>query len=179
MGVAWPAPLLEPPVVSYTTFSPWPRACARGRLFLWPCPRVSPPGYYPAPCPVERGLSSDCPSTSLRTGRDRPADPPATFILAPGPSTVNGRSPAGPRFRPIPFFLLPVHGPALAEGHQAAGHRASPSTGRQGRIPWGTRERASRRESAGGADSVANIPLTIPGYTRSRRPPNMTALSGS
>ena len=91
MGVAWPAPLLAPPVVSYTTVSPWPRTRIRGGLFLWPCPRVSPPGCYPAPCPVERGLSSDCPSLSLRTARDRPADPPAAFILSSGPSSVNSR----------------------------------------------------------------------------------------
>ena len=72
MGVAWPAPLLVPPVVSYTTFSPWPQACARGGLFLWPCPRLSPPGSYPAPCPVERGLSSDCPSRGGPRSPGRP-----------------------------------------------------------------------------------------------------------
>ncbi len=42
----------------------------RGGLFLWPCPRVAPPGDYPAPCSVERGLSS-----AGQTGRDRPAHP--------------------------------------------------------------------------------------------------------
>jgi len=45
----------------------------RGGLFLWPCPRVAPPGGYPAPCSVERGLSS-----AGRTGRDRPAHPTPT-----------------------------------------------------------------------------------------------------
>ena len=31
---------------------------SRGGLFLWPCPRVAPPGCYPASYPVESGLSS-------------------------------------------------------------------------------------------------------------------------
>ena len=87
MGVAWPAPLLVPPVVSYTTFSPLllaslgarrrsdrraAVASARSGLFLWPCPRLSPPGSYPAPCPVERGLSSDCPSRGGPRSPGRP-----------------------------------------------------------------------------------------------------------
>jgi len=73
MGDAWPPTLLPTPVVSYTTFSPLPESqsttwsrlselrCIRlsGGSFLWPCPRVAPPGSYPAPCSVERGLSSD------------------------------------------------------------------------------------------------------------------------
>lgn len=29
-----------------------------GGMFLWPCPRVAPPGYYPASHPRESGLSS-------------------------------------------------------------------------------------------------------------------------
>ena len=62
MGVAWPPALLSAPVVSYTTFSPLPDRSetdqSDGR-FLWPFPRVAPPGCYPAPCSVERGLSSD------------------------------------------------------------------------------------------------------------------------
>ena len=37
----------------------------RGGLFLWPSPRIAPPGCYPAPCFMERGLSSD----SLRCPR--------------------------------------------------------------------------------------------------------------
>jgi len=61
MGVAWPHRLPGAPVVSYTAFSPLrPREsppAVRG-MSLWPCPRVAPPGCYPASCPVESGLSS-------------------------------------------------------------------------------------------------------------------------
>ena len=47
-GIWWS---LTPP------FHPYP---TRGRAvcFLWRCPRVAPPGCYPASCPVEPGLSS-------------------------------------------------------------------------------------------------------------------------
>ena len=47
-GIWW---ALAPP------FHPYP---ARGGAvcFLWRCPRVAPPGCYPASCPVEPGLSS-------------------------------------------------------------------------------------------------------------------------
>ena len=31
---------------------------SQGGMFLWHFPKVTPPGYYPAPCPVEFGLSS-------------------------------------------------------------------------------------------------------------------------
>ena len=65
VGVAWPALSPAPPVVSYTTFSPLrPGSLIRGSLiqgrglFLWPFPRVAPPGCYPASPPVESGLSS-------------------------------------------------------------------------------------------------------------------------
>jgi len=45
----------------------------RGGPFLWPYPRVSPPGHYPASCSAERGLSSDplCPRSP---GRPRQLD---------------------------------------------------------------------------------------------------------
>ena len=51
-----PAPLPETAVVSYTAISPLPRKgrytfCCTGR-------RVTPPGRYPASCPVKPGLSS-------------------------------------------------------------------------------------------------------------------------
>jgi hypothetical protein len=45
------------PVGSYPTFSPSPGG-PPGSLFLWPYPRVTPPGCYPASCPEESGLSS-------------------------------------------------------------------------------------------------------------------------
>ena len=55
-----------------------------GGCFLWPCPRVTPSGRYPAPCSVERGLSSD--------GAEPPAitrsTHPSLIIIAPG-SAVN------------------------------------------------------------------------------------------
>ncbi len=40
-----------------------------GSLFLWPYPRVTPPGCYPAPCPVESGLSSPCAGAQGATAR--------------------------------------------------------------------------------------------------------------
>ncbi len=57
-GVAWPRRLPGAPVVSYTTFSPLPGLATCGGLFLWPCPRVTSPGCYPALHPMESGLSS-------------------------------------------------------------------------------------------------------------------------
>src|SRR3990172_3120309 len=94
-------PLLGPPVVSYTTVSPlllaslgarrrtcWRAVLARARSgsFLWPCPRVSPPGCYPAPCPVERGLSS---TPRHRSGPRSPGRPTGLPIIAPPGSSVN------------------------------------------------------------------------------------------
>lgn len=48
-----------------------------GGLFLWPCPRVSPPGSCPASCSVERGLSSG----SVR--RPRSPDRPSHQFMIP------------------------------------------------------------------------------------------------
>ena len=72
VGVAWPRSSLTAPVVSCTTFSPLPMSWTSSRrreshrpesgmggCFLWPCPRVTPPGHYPAPRSMERGLSSE------------------------------------------------------------------------------------------------------------------------
>src|SRR5207247_2402910 len=42
---------------------------------LWHFPRVAPPGCYPAPCPVESGLSS-IRVLAERTAAARPAPPP-------------------------------------------------------------------------------------------------------
>ena len=44
-------------VSSYLTISPLVHILWTG-MFLWHFPRVTPPGCYPAPCPVELGLSS-------------------------------------------------------------------------------------------------------------------------
>ena len=74
MGVAWPCRLPGTPVVSYTTFSPLrPQESppvVRG-MSLWPCPRVAPPGGYPASYPGESGLSSSL-ELALQE-RDHPA----------------------------------------------------------------------------------------------------------
>jgi len=66
VGFAEPAPSPEPLVRSYRTVSPLPaagrslsRATARWRSTLCCTFRgLAPPGSYPAPCPVEFGLSS-------------------------------------------------------------------------------------------------------------------------
>jgi len=77
VGVAWPSTLLPAPVVSYTTFSPLPQRLAPwGGHFLWPYPRVTPTGCYPAPCSLERGLSS-----SGIAARDCPVDPTVSPII--------------------------------------------------------------------------------------------------
>ncbi len=55
----------------------------KGGLFLWPYPRVSPSGNYPALCPLERGLSS-----SVKT-RDRAASL-SLAMIKPGIKAVNG-----------------------------------------------------------------------------------------
>ena len=72
-GDAYPAIHVAADAVgSYPTISPLPLAI-RGRsgavYFLWRSCRIAPPGRYPAPCPVESGLSSH-----LESGK-RPPDP--------------------------------------------------------------------------------------------------------
>ena len=65
-GVTWPAALLRPPVVSYATFSPSPRASEDGGAVCFCGPfrqvnasrRFPRPGYSPTPCSLECGLSS-------------------------------------------------------------------------------------------------------------------------
>ncbi len=71
-GVAWPPRLPGAPVVSYTTFSPLPGLATCGGLFLWPCPRVASPGYYPALHPLESGLSSPRPRIAPRSATTGP-----------------------------------------------------------------------------------------------------------
>ena len=80
VGVAWPPVSPRAPVVSYTTFSPSPGRPGLPRLsaFLWPFSVGSPrPGCYPAPCPVEPGLSSP----RACAGRDRLADLGANSMI--------------------------------------------------------------------------------------------------
>ena len=65
MGFAKPAPSPGPLVRSYRTVSPLPAAPAIAREARWRfafcCTfrGLAPPGSYPAPCPMEFGLSSD------------------------------------------------------------------------------------------------------------------------
>jgi len=88
-GVAWPPTLLRTPVVSYTTFSPSPpdpspegeggggqsvSVALSGRL-----PR---PGFSPAPCPMECGLSS----TPRRSSGPRPSGQPEDMGIIPSDS---------------------------------------------------------------------------------------------
>jgi hypothetical protein len=60
VGVAWPRPLLNAPVVSYTTFSPSPSDPeTRWQSFSVALSgKLLHPGSYPAPSSVECGLSS-------------------------------------------------------------------------------------------------------------------------
>src|SRR5690606_33428059 len=91
VGFTWPPPSPGTPVRSYRTLSPLPglspaggrrRPCREGwptlppgRLSAWRSAlcctflRVTPTGRYPAPCPVELGLSSSA------TARATPAIP--------------------------------------------------------------------------------------------------------
>ena len=65
VGHAWPRRSPAAPVSSYLTLSPLPGS-PRAVCSLLRLPRVTTPGRYPAPCPVESGLSSP-------TGRVAPA----------------------------------------------------------------------------------------------------------
>src|SRR5579859_340805 len=77
-------------VVSYTTVSPLPPRCARGRsVFCGTVPRVAPGRRYRPPCPVEPGPSSP----GLRLAR-----PPGRLTHAqdtPGRSTSAQRQARG------------------------------------------------------------------------------------
>lgn len=63
--------------------------------FLWRCPRVAPPGCYPASCPVEPGLSS-------------PGQRPAATVC-PAPAVLIGGS-AGGSFRNVLLFCSIMKG---------------------------------------------------------------------
>jgi len=58
VGDAWPVLSPEPPVGYYSAFSPLPPANRRRIVSVALLRRIAPPGRYPAPCPVEFGLSS-------------------------------------------------------------------------------------------------------------------------
>ena len=81
-GDAYPAIHVAVDAVgSYPAVSPLPRNPSEDGpeavCFLWRSCRIAPPGRYPAPCPLESGLSSH-----LRPGK-RPPDPrliPGTMI---------------------------------------------------------------------------------------------------
>ncbi len=58
VGVARPSVSPRTPVVSYTTFSPSPQVTAAVCFSVALFRQVTPTWDYPAPCPVEPGLSS-------------------------------------------------------------------------------------------------------------------------
>jgi hypothetical protein len=58
----------------------------KGGLFLWPSPRITPPGCYPAPCSMERGLSSDSIGCPRLPGR--PIIHLRSYLYVRTPSTV-------------------------------------------------------------------------------------------
>ena len=97
VGFAEPPPLPATLVSSYLTVSPLPdrsetdrhRRCA----FCCTFRRVSPPGSYPAPCPVESGLSST--RGRLAPRGDRPTSS-LGLILPPEPRPATREPPAQP-----------------------------------------------------------------------------------
>ena len=71
VGVAWPSALLPAPVVSYTTFSPWPvPTCGRAVVFCGPVRRLPCPGVTRHPA----HWSADFPQAAI-AARGRPVDP--------------------------------------------------------------------------------------------------------
>ncbi len=78
-GDAYPATCVTTGAVgSYPTFSPLPdesELSSSAVCFLWRWCQIALPGRYPAPCPLESGLSSH------DHGRKRPPGPPTPPIL--------------------------------------------------------------------------------------------------
>ena len=85
-GVYQPPRSPEVLVVSYTTVSPLPvpvwqaRQAIGGLVSVALFRRVAPPGCYPAPCPMESGLSST--ACGIARSRDRLADSPFTAYIS-------------------------------------------------------------------------------------------------
>ena len=101
-GFTKPAPSPGPLVGSYPTFSPLPTgtsymsAPAGGFPFCGTFRRVAPPGRYPAPCPLESGLSSSAP---IGRARDHPA---GSLHKHYRPHMRGGQYHNNPRFGGIP-----------------------------------------------------------------------------
>jgi hypothetical protein len=96
LGVAWPRALLRAPVSFYLTFSPLPASsCSewseeyRRFVSVARSARLPPPGCYPAPCPVECGLSSELNSHEFD---QRSPDQPGKTIILSLTYGVNGQS---------------------------------------------------------------------------------------
>ncbi len=91
-GDAYPAIHVAMDAVgSYSTFSPLPRkprpyrtAHPEAVCFLRRSCRIAPPGRYPAPCPLESGLSSHRPASRPASGRLTHAFIPKTMIRRTG-----------------------------------------------------------------------------------------------
>jgi len=78
-GVCHATPVTGSPVRSYRTISPLPDPSCEGHrrcAFCCTFHRLSPSGRYPAPCPMELGLSSDG-SRPSRTAGDLHSRVPA------------------------------------------------------------------------------------------------------
>lgn len=103
-GFTKPAPSPGPLVGSYPTFSPLPAGTASGNVpaggfpFCGTFRRVAPPGRYPAPCPVESGLSS-----SRKSCPRPPGQLPPHTIIESRRREVNARSQYG--FPPVSASL--------------------------------------------------------------------------
>jgi hypothetical protein len=99
VGFAEPARSPGPLVSFYLTVSPLPPSRSPEAVCsLRHCPRVAPPGSYPAPCPVESGLSS----RSVGGDKPRPTSPAAarpTPLLSELSIRAGSTAPARPRAR--------------------------------------------------------------------------------
>ncbi len=111
-------------VVSYTTVSPLPesrlrpdmeprfrqrvrRACNRRSTLCCTFHRVAPPGCYPAPCPVESGLSSTgFPAAAVSCTR-RSEYCLGSVTTSPRPLRVPSPTEHGPRLRLRRCLLVP------------------------------------------------------------------------
>ena len=137
-----PVGFAEPPrspaalVVSYTTVSPLPVPEGHRRSALC-CTirRVSPPGRYPAPCPVESGLSS------MPKHRGRPANSRSGWGCGAHPVKSGfgppntGSHASGGRVRAYrrTHSFDPIVGQQTPEG---AHHQRDDPTGRQSHQGW-------------------------------------------
>gem|GEM_PF-5646013 len=120
---------------SYPTFSPLPAgaACAStpagGFPFCGTFRRVTPPGHYPAPCPLESGLSSGAESSAHATTR---------LTLSPLIIT-HARSVHRRSHSPLPVTNAPMHKPPVYPPNARSVHRRYPPNARLFTVGWGQR----------------------------------------